>query len=507
MHKSMLRRGRLPAEMDKFALEYTSSLVADEEIFEADLKVTEAHVVMLITQKIIPWDAGAKILHALGEIRSKGYEVVSKNGFEDIHEAIESRVIEIVGEQDGGWVHTGRSRNDEVATCLRIRLRDYITDILESLLNLLETVLNRAKGEKDTIAPGFTHTQIAQPTTFGHILLAHFDALARDLSRLLEVYRRVNQSPLGSGALTTTGFNIDRQLTAELLGFSGLLGNSIDAVGSRDFILESMAAYAILATDISRLCEEIVIFSSDGYRIVELADEYSSTSSIMPQKKNPDPVEVARAKCAKVIGMLTAALTLCKGLPFSYNRDLQELNTVLWESSRTTLDTIRLIEKVVATLKVSREKMRRLVEQSFSTTTELADTIVRECGVPFRAAHTIVGMVVKDALEKGIEPSKINLKMLNTFSKKVLGRTLNLSEEEVRSALNPTTFIARRKVEGGPAPQALEKALSDRESLLKEMRKSVSEKRANINAAYEKLSRIVAEQKERLLGSQLHTEN
>ena len=479
--------------MDKSALEYTSSLQIDEEIFEADLKVTEAHVVMLIKQKVIPSEAGSKILDALKKISARGYSDVAEEGFEDIHEAIESKVIEIVGEQQGGWLHTGRSRNDEVATCLRIRLREYLLEVSQSLLSLLEALLDRARGEKDTLAPAFTHTQIAQPTTFGHLLLAHLHALSRDLTRLLEVYGRVNLSPLGSGALTTTGYNIDRRLTADLLGFEDILGNSIDAVGSRDFILETLAAYALIATDLSRLCEEIIIFSSDGYKLIELADEYSSTSSIMPQKKNPDTVEVARAKCSRIVGLLSTALILCKGLPFSYNRDFQELNTLLWESSRLTLSTLKILERIIATLKVNRGRMKRLVEQSYATTTELADTIVRECGIPFRTAHTLVGMVVKEAVGKGMEPSKINLKMINSCSKKVLGRTLNLSEDAVRNALNPSTFIARRKVEGGPAPQAMEKALADKEELLEDMRTLIKEKRLKIQRSYKKLSTMVSE--------------
>ncbi|MEM3387537.1 MAG: argininosuccinate lyase [Nitrososphaerales archaeon] len=493
MSKSFLRRGRLPTEMDKQALEYTSSIAVDKEIFEADLKVTEAHVAMLINQKIIPSEAGAKILSALAKIRAQGYNELAKSSFEDIHEAIESKVIEMVGEHQGGWVHTGRSRNDEVATCLRIRLREYLIEISESLINLLQTLLEKARSEKDALAPAFTHTQIAQPTTFGHILLAHFNALARNLTRLLEVYNRVNQSPLGSGALTTTSYNIDRRLTADLLGFNNILDNSIDAVGSRDFILEAMATYTLLATDISRLCEELILFSSDGYRMVELADEYSSTSSIMPQKKNPDTAEVARARCAQIVGMLTAAFTLCKGLPFSYNRDLQELNKLLWHSSRTILDTLKIVEKIVATLKVNRSRMRQLVEQSYSTTTELADTIVRESGIPFRAAHTIVGLAVKKALEKGIEPNKLNLKMINTCSKKVLGRALNISEEAIRNALDPATFISRRRVEGGPALETLSKAFSDKQLWLKEKIALIKKVKTELEKADNKLRKTVAE--------------
>ena len=493
MVKSVLRRGRLPEGMDRSALEYTSSLLVDEEIFEAELEVSEAHVAMLIKQKIIPSEAGVKILTALKEIRAKGYGEVAKEEFEDIHEAIESKVIEVVGEQLGGWLHTARSRNDEVATCLRIRLREYLLEIAESLLTLLQTILGRARSEKDTLAPGFTHTQIAQPTTFGHLLLAHFEALARDLTRLIEVYHRVNLSPLGSGALTTTGYKIDRRLTAELLGFDGILSNSMDAVGSRDFILETLAAYALIATDIGRLCEEIILFSSDGYKMVELADTYSSTSSIMPQKKNPDSAEIARAKCARIVGLLTAAFTICKGLPFSYNRDFQELNAILWEGSKLTLSTLKIVERIIATLKVDRSRMRMLVEQSYATATELADTLVRECGIPFRTAHTIVGMVVKEAVEKGVEPYKISLEMINSCSKKVLGRTLTLSEETVRNALNTITFIARREPEGGPAPQTIAKALAEKEGWLDSMRASIKEKRLRLQRAHEMLSRMLSE--------------
>jgi argininosuccinate lyase len=293
--------------------------------------------------------------------------------------------------------------------------------------------------------------------------------------------------------LTTTGYKIDRRLTAELLGFDDILTNSIDAVGSRDFILEAMATYALIAADLSRLCEEVILFSSDGYKMVELADEYSSTSSIMPQKKNPDSAEIARAKCARIIGLLTAAFTLCKGLPFSYNRDLQELNALLWESCKLTLSTLRMVERMVATLKVDRGRMRMLVEQSYATATELADTLVRECDIPFRTAHIIVGMVVKEAVENGVEPSKISLEMINRCSKEVLGRTLTLSEEAVRKALNPTTFIARREVEGGPAPQTLAKALVEKEGWLNGMRSSIREKRLRLQMAQERLTSLVSE--------------
>jgi argininosuccinate lyase len=254
-----------------------------------------------------------------------------------------------------------------------------------------------------------------------------------------------------------------------------------------------MAAYALITTDLSRLCEEIILFSSDGYKMVELADEFSSTSSIMPQKKNPDSAEIARAKCARIVGLLTAAFTLCKGLPFSYNRDLQELNALLWESCKLTLSTVKVVERIVATLKVDRSRMRMLVEQSYATATELADTLVRECGIPFRTAHTIVGMVVKEAVENGVEPSKISLEMINRCSKKVLGRTLTLSEEAVRNALNPTTFIARREVEGGPAPQTLAKALVEKEDWLNGMRSSIKEKKLRLEMAQERLTSLVSE--------------
>ena len=327
---------------------------------------------------------------ALDEIGAEAEPALGSG--EDVHEAIEAQVLARIG-PEGGRMHTGRSRNDEVATCIRLALRAEMLDLMEEELSFIQTLVRLAAEHRETIIPGFTHTQHAQPTTLAHHLLAHADAAARDLARMEDAYARVNLSPLGAAAFASTGFAIDRFRTCQLLGFDGLVENSMDAVSTRDFILEVLADLSIMMVNLSRLAEELILWSTSEFGYLELDNLYASTSSIMPQKKNPDTAELARGKTGSVMGSLMAVLSICKGLPLSYNRDLQEATPHLWRSLDWSRSTVRILDGCVASLKFNLERMEKSSGAGFSTATELADSLVRITGMPFRTAHRIVGRI------------------------------------------------------------------------------------------------------------------
>lgn len=466
---------------DPDVLNYISSMDADVGIFEADLIVDMAHVIMLSEAGIITRDECTIILNALNTIRKEGFEKLDQS-YEDIHMAIEARLIDMAGEDIGGRMHSARSRNDEVATCLRLELRDEILALIHKLIGLRKTLLETAMEHKETLMPGFTHLQHAQPTTFAHHLLAHNDALARDCQRLLEAYQRINLSPLGSAAFASTGFEINRERTRELLGFDGLVENSMDAVSSRDFIVESISAFSNIMTNLSRLAEEIILWSSEEFNFVELDDRYASTSSIMPQKKNPDTAELMRGKCGTVDGALMAVLTITKALPMSYNRDLQEATPHLWRSSNVTLGSVNIAQGLLASLKVNTDKMHSAADTGFSTATELADTIVRTTELPFRTAHQIVG-----SLSRG---SVFTLEELDRIGEEVTGRKLSeegLSQELFDGALDVLENVNRRNVTGGPAPREVTRMIEERNYLLMHDIDSLVEK---VNAVQEGLKRL-----------------
>ncbi len=377
-------------EISGDVLDYLSSREADRGIFEADLLVDRAHLVMLKEQGLISREVCSQIMAALDEIGTAAEPALGAG--EDVHEAIEASILARVG-PEGGRMHTGRSRNDEVATCIRLALRAQMLDLMEEELSFIQTLVRLAAEHKETIIPGFTHTQHAQPTTLAHHLLAHADAAARDLARMEDAYARVNLSPLGAAAFASTGFAIDRFRTCQLLGFDGLVENSMDAVSTRDFILEVLADLSIMMVNLSRLAEELILWSTSEFGYLELDNLYASTSSIMPQKKNPDTAELARGKTGSVMGSLMAALSICKGLPLSYNRDLQEVTPHLWRSLDWSRSTVRILDGCVASLKFNKDRMEKSSGAGFSTATELADSLVRITGMPFRTAHRIVGRI------------------------------------------------------------------------------------------------------------------
>ena len=450
--EDILRRGRLSAETNKETGEFHSSVAADTWILPYDILVDKAHTAMLAKQDIIGKKDAAAILQALDVIGSMSVGEVNIPAFEDVHMAIESRLIKMAGESVGGRMHSGRSRNDEVITCVRMATRDGLLSLMADLLQLRQAVLALATENIDTVMPGFTHMQHAQPTTLAHHMLAHASALDRDFERLLDAYKYVNINPLGSAAFASTGFPLDREYTTRLLGFDSPMSNSMDGVSTRDFILGAISAIAIIEMDLSRMADELVLWSTSEFNFIELSDAYSSTSSIMPQKKNPDILEIIRGRSGTVLGHMVAAFTTVKGLPYSYNNDLQEVTPQLMRSLEICSGSIRIMAGVVSTLKINKNEMARKSAMGFTTATEIADTIVRATGLPFRTAHGIVGRLARG----NGDPT---LKDADVASMDMIGKKLSdmgLTEKMLSEAKDPHMNVGRRNVMGGPARAAVE---------------------------------------------------
>ena len=456
MRTDVVRLGRLSGARTNEMMHFLSSMQADRCIADADLLVDIAHVLMLDKQKIIDRGITGQLLPALLGLFDNGIpEEVFDERFEDVHAGIESLIIEAAGAEAGGRMHMGRSRNDEVATCIRLRLREELLLRMEEILRVRNVLVALANEHAETIMPGFTHLQYAQPTTLAHHLLAYDQAFSRDFDRLRDAYARVNISPLGAAAFASTGYPIDREYTASLLGFDGLAANTMDAVATRDFALETLADLSILMTNTSRLCEELIIWSTSFAKFVTLDDAFCSTSSIMPQKKNPDTAEIMRAKTGSVFGAFTGAMMIVKGLPLSYNRDLQELTPNIWRGMQDAGSSLRLLEGMLAGAKFETQRMNDEAGKGFSTATELADTLVRSYGIPFRTAHNIVGR----AVQKG----SLTLKTLEAAAKEVGGGISlagkGLTQKEIDHALDVKYSVSIRNATGGPSPAATKKAV------------------------------------------------
>lgn len=470
-----LRSGRLKGQMSREVADFTSSLEFDRRIFQADILTNRAHTTMLVEQEIIPGTIGKQILNALEQLEKEGIGALDlDSAVEDIHMAVENYVTSVMG-PDAGFMHTAKSRNDQVATDLKIALKEEIREIQKELITFIEIILEMATENLDTLMVGYTHLQHAQPTTFAHHLLSYAQALKRDYGRLQDAYHRMDLCPLGSAALTTTSFPINRERTAELLGFSGPMENSIDGVSSRDFIAETVFALTMLGTTLSKICEELIIWSTYEFRMVELGDDFSSTSSIMPQKKNPDVAEIVRGKTAVLNGELVTILTIIKSLPQSYNRDLQEVTPHLWKATDTLSSALTITMGMLSSAKFKGERGEELARANFSAATELADLMVRDAGLPFRTAHQIVGRAVTVALDKGMKAEDIDTHFLDEISQELTGQTLNIDNAVVKQSLNPQEIIQSRKVIGGPAPSMVQEVIGNLRDFVEENKKVLPE--------------------------------
>jgi len=456
---------------------------ADKCIAQEDILVDIAHLLMLYRQKIIAADHAKALMRALLELQKNGVpDAAFDDRFEDIHAGLESLLVSSAGEDSGGRLHMGRSRNDEVAACIRIKLRNELLLQMELLIGLRDILLDLAGQHYDSAMPGFTHFQPAQPTTLAHYLLSYEQAFARDFERLSCAYTRINMSPLGSAAFASTGYPVDRDYTASILGFDGLVQNTMDAVASRDHVLEALADYSILMTTISRLCEELVVWSSPLIGFVTLDDSFCSTSSIMPQKKNPDTAEIMRGKAGSVLGAFTTAAVIVKGLPMSYNRDLQELNPHLWRAVRDVSASTGLLSAILKTSTFNREKMKEKAGEGFSTATDLADFFVRQYDMPFRKAHSIVA--------RAVSLGSVTLESLDQAAGEFSETSLTgrgLTNEQLQAVLSVRGSIAARNHPGGPAPEATARAVrSSREHLIRDKDLLATRKQA-LSRAIEKM--------------------
>ncbi|WP_232703360.1 argininosuccinate lyase [Halobacterium wangiae] len=461
------------------ARSFLSSLDGDARIFAADLAVDRAHVVMLAEQGIVADDEAAKILGALDDVEAAGFDALPDG--EDVHEAIETAVVERVG-RVGGKMHTARSRNDEVAACIRYRLREDLLAALDSVLALRESLAAVAEAEAETVMPGYTHLQPAQPTTVAHWALSYEGTLGRDAARLLDAYDRTNESPLGGAAFAGTTFNVDRERTADLLGFDGVVTNATDAAASRDFLLESVAALSSVAVTCSGLAEDLVFFANRGF--VDLDDDYASTSSIMPQKKNPDTLELVRATAGDAVGAYQALATTLKGLPRAYNRDLQRATVHVWHATDFVSEATEVAAGAVATADWPAEALADAAGEDFSTATGVADALAA-AGLPFRTAHEIVAA----ASETGAD-----LDAVDAAAREVTGESLSelVDPELVAAALDPVESVAQRDSTGGPAPDAVRDALANVLGGIEADQTAVAERWEALEAATDALDAEVA---------------
>lgn len=386
-------RSRLDGKLDDVTLEFLSSISDDDVIANYDILGSEAHTLMLLENKIINKQEAAKILGALEKIKGN---VSEKSDAEDIHELIESLVIKKAGKEAGGKMHTARSRNDQVALDIRMKIRDDVNMVCFCLNQTIETLIDMAEKNHHVIMPLYTHMQQAQVGLFSHFLIAYADALFRDLDRFYVAYGRINESPLGAGPVGGTSIPIDRQSTAKMLGFKGLVENSIDATSSRDFVAEYVGNAAILMTNLSRMAEDFIIWSTSEFSFIELSDRFTSSSSVMPQKKNPDVLELIRGKTSQVIGYQMSVLSNLKGLPSGYNRDLQQIKVSIWPTSKIIISSLIVVNSLLKTMKVNEKKLRQAIDGGYSISLDIAEGLVRR-GIPFRNSHKIVGNLVQIA--------------------------------------------------------------------------------------------------------------
>ena len=452
--------GRFTKETDQLVYNFNASITFDQKFYKQDIEGSIAHVTMLAKQGILTEQERDDIVRTLKEIRdeveSGKLEITSE--YEDIHSFVEANLIDRLGDT-GKKLHTGRSRNDQVALDMRLYTRDELLHTDDLLKELLETILKIMEANTETIMPGFTHLQKAQPITLAHHMGAYFEMFKRDCLRLHDIYERMNYCPLGSGALAGTTYPLDREYTAELLGFYGPTLNSMDGVSDRDYLIEFLSACATIMMHLSRFSEEIIIWNSNEYQFVEIDDAYSTGSSIMPQKKNPDIAELVRGKTGRVYGALMSLLTTMKGIPLAYNKDMQEDKELSFDAMDTVKGCIALFTGMLATMKFNKGKMRLSANNGFTNATDAADYLVKH-GVPFRDAHGIIGKIVLYCIERGIAIDDMSLDELKAICP--------VFEEDIYEEISMETCVNNRLTTGAPGKAAMEKVIEAEKAYLAE---------------------------------------
>ena len=451
--------GRFTKETDQLVYNFNASITFDQKFYKQDIEGSIAHVTMLAKQGILTEQERDDIVRTLKEIRdeveSGKLEITSE--YEDIHSFVEANLIDRLGDT-GKKLHTGRSRNDQVALDMRLYTRDELLHTDDLLKELLETILKIMEANTETIMPGFTHLQKAQPITLAHHMGAYFEMFKRDRLRLHDIYERMNYCPLGSGALAGTTYPLDREYTAELLGFYGPTLNSMDGVSDRDYLIEFLSACATIMMHLSRFSEEIIIWNSNEYQFVEIDDAYSTGSSIMPQKKNPDIAELVRGKTGRVYGALMSLLTTMKGIPLAYNKDMQEDKELSFDAMDTVADCIALFTGMIKTMKFRKDRMAKSAMNGFTNATDAADYLVGK-GVPFRDAHGIIGHLVLYCIEKDTSIDALSLEELRSISDKF--------DEDIYDAISLKTCVEKRLTIGAPGAEMMKQVIEKNKEYLK----------------------------------------
>ena len=452
--------GRFKSGVNELVNTFNASISIDSRMYKEDILGSLAHVKMLGKQGIIPAKDSEKIVNGLNEIlkRMENGVIHIDNSSEDIHSFIESTLTYYIGDE-GKKLHTGRSRNDQVALDTKLYVKKYLIVVANELLNLQTVILNKAKENINTIMPGYTHMQKAQPITFAHHIMAYAEMLKRDYGRLLDCYERMNEMPLGSGALATSTYHIDRNFVSNELGFNKPTVNSIDSVSDRDYAIEALSALSLIMMHLSRFSEEVILWCTGEFSFVELDDAYSTGSSIMPQKKNPDVAELVRGKTGRVYGDLMTLLTVMKGIPLAYNKDMQEDKEALFDGLDTVLISIQTFTGMLDTMKIKKDVMKKAASGGFTNATDVADYLVKK-GEAFRNAHEIVGKIVLYCIDENKAIDDLSLDEFKSFSP--------FFEEDVYKAIDLITCVEERSVMGGPSSSSVQSQISLLENFISE---------------------------------------
>ena len=451
--------GRFTKDTDQLVYNFNASISFDQKFFHQDIEGSIAHTVMLAKQKILTEEEKDAIVKGLTGIREDvdAGKLQITSAYEDIHSFVEANLIDRIGDA-GKKLHTGRSRNDQVALDMKLYTRDEISNVDDLLKDLLAELLIIMKENTETYMPGFTHLQKAQPITLAHHMGAYFEMFKRDRSRMADIYKRMNYCPLGSGALAGTTYPLDREYTASLLGFEGPTLNSMDSVADRDYLIEFLSALSTIMMHLSRFSEEIIIWNSNEYKFIEIDDAYSTGSSIMPQKKNPDIAELVRGKTGRVYGALMSLLTTMKGIPLAYNKDMQEDKELTFDAIDTVKGCLALFTGMIRTMKFNKDIMEKSAMHGFTNATDAADYLVKH-GVPFRDAHSIIGHLVLTCIEKGKAIDEMSIEELKEIS--------DVFEPDIYDAISLKTCVEKRLTIGAPSKTSMEQAIAAYEAYLK----------------------------------------
>lgn len=487
-------RSRHKQDLDKRTLNFLSSIEIDDKILYYDILCTKVHVIMLYKIHVLEKHEVSRLVGELNNVLHHP-DKLSREGCEDIHEALETHLIKKTGFNVGGKIQTGRSRNDQIITDIRIKARDDIINVMIHLNRLTKQLIGKSEDNLDSIMPLYTHLQQAQIGNFAHYLLSYSEALIREIDKLFSLYERINQSPLGAGPIGGSLLPIDRNMTAKLLGFDNILSNSIDATSSRDFMIEFTSNMASIMITLSRISEDLIIWSSQEFGFIEISDKHASTSSAMPQKRNPDPLEITRSKTAIVIGNLTTIMTILKSLPSGYSRDLQDTKVPFWNSVELVVSSLDIMNDVIQYLVVKKDAMKRASTKSYAISLDIVEVLVKKYKVPFRTAHQLVGALVNLSVNNNDE---IPFRSLSTSNiKDVLSKVkANIAPGELIKAImeiDSNKSIRIRNSEGSPNPKEQTRIIRKRKLQLQKYSNEVQKKKERIDLVKQKITNTIKE--------------